>query len=457
MNFKTKLLLITLLPTVLIAIASTITIDLQAQRLAQAQADAIEQLYVEQKEKELLNYVTLAKNALIPAYGSYLKSEREAQFEARQIVRKMSFGEDNYFFVYDGNGTNIVNPRHTHLIGSNWIGMRDGDGKTFIKDQIEKAKAGQEEFYTYTWKKPSSREYVEKLGFSVYLPKWDWMLGTGIYLDDVSDQIQKVRAETETRIGETRIVILLLALGSLVLTAIILTLARISEQRFADERLKQLTTRIVDIQEEERKRVATELHDGIGQLLVSARYGLEAAVSKAGDLNVKQPIEKTITTIDNTINEVRRISMALRPSVLDDMGLVAAVKSLSKEFSQQTGIQVDVNAKQPRKLITDEARIATYRVIQEALTNIARHSGADKVEISLKRQKKHFVMTLKDNGIGTMSHVDWPPKNSGLGIRNMQERIDAIGGTINFENARPTGLVITIGIPIDTELAKKEI
>lgn len=454
MNFKTKLLVITVLPTILIALASTYIIDVLASRLAHSQAQAIEEFYLEQKQSELRNYVTLVEKALTPSYGSFLKTERKAQIEARRIVREMTYGEDNYFYLYDGDGTNIVNPRYTHLIGSNWIGLRDENGKTVVKDLIERSKS--EEFYTYSWKKPSSGEYVDKLGFSVYLPKWNWMLGTGIYLDDVSEQIKRIQDQTEIRIGETRLIILLLALGSLVLTAVILTLARISEQRFADERLRLLTARIVDVQEEERKRVAHELHDGISQLLVSARYGLEAAVSIAKNVDVRGKLDKSIMTIDNTIGEVRRISMALRPSILDDMGLVSAVKSLGTEYSKQTGISVHVNAKQPKKLITDEARIAVYRVIQEALTNADRHSNATEINISLKRERSRFVLLLEDNGVGFDHHAKWPPPDSGLGIRNMQERIDAIGGTINFKNAKPNGLIIEIGIPIDKKLELKE-
>lgn len=461
MTFKTKLLLITLLPTLLIALAATLVIDLQASRLADIQAQTIERLYIEQKERELLNYITLAEKAMSPAYRSHLKSTRTAQIEAKRTIRKMTFGEDNYFFIYDGDGTNIVNPRHTHLIGSNWIGLRDENGRTVIKDQIERAKSGGA-FYTYNWKKPSSGEYVEKLGFATYLPKWDWMLGTGIYLDDVSEQIAQIQTETQEHIGDTRIVILTLALGSLVLTTLILTLARFSEQKFADERLKQLTSRIVDIQEEERKRVAHELHDGISQLLVSARYDLESAASAKVASKAKTSLQKTMTTIDRTIDEVRRISMALRPSVLDDMGLVTAVKSLGAEFSEQTGIVVDVDATQPRKLITDEARIAVYRVIQEALTNISKHSGASQVKITLHREAHRFVLRLEDDGIGIDGFHDWSgrkgqlPSRKGLGIRNMQERIDAIGGTLQFENARPHGLIIKIGVPIDKTLAMAE-
>ena len=195
MNFKTKLLVITLLPTMLIAITSMYIIDQTSIRLIESQAKVIEEIYLEQKEKELRNYVTIAEKALTPSYKSYLKTERRAKAEAQRIVRKMTFGEDNYFYIYDGEGKNIVNPRHTHLIGSNWLGIRDQNGQTVIKDLIAQAKTDGAS-YAYNWKKPSSGEYVEKLGYSIYLPKWDWILGTGIYLDDVSEQIQKVQAET---------------------------------------------------------------------------------------------------------------------------------------------------------------------------------------------------------------------------------------------------------------------
>jgi two-component system NarL family sensor kinase len=171
---------------------------------------------------------------------------------------------------------------------------------------------------------------------------------------------------------------------------------------------------------------------------------------------VREPLDKSIQTIDDTINEVRRISMALRPSVLDDMGLVSAVKSLGAEYSKQTGISVHVNAKQPKKLITDETRIAVYRVIQEALTNADRHSKATEINISLKRERSRFLLLLEDNGVGISHHTKWPPTGSGLGIRNMQERIDAIGGTISFKNATPSGLIIEIGIPIDKKLEQTE-
>lgn len=448
MRFKTKLLLITLLPVLLISAATLSLINIQSSRLASSQAETVERLFLDLKHTELKNYVMLARNALTPIYGSSLKTERRAQREVTEIVRKMTFGEDSYFFIYAEDGTNIVNPRLTYLIGSNWIGLEDEDGRQVVSDLIDRAKKGGE-FYSYVWKKPSSGEYVEKLGYSVYLEKWNWMLGTGIYLDDVADQVEQVQAELKFNIGETRVVLFVLSLGALVLTAFIVGAARLSEQRFADSRLKELSARRVDIQEEERKRVSRELHDSISQLLVSARYGLESALgNSAGERRISAPIEKSMDALDGAIAEVRRISRALRPSVLDDMGLAAAIKSLANDFSRQTGIDVEVDTAQVRDVLSDEAKTALYRVIQEALTNVAKHADAKHVSVSLTRHPRRVELLLQDDGRGMAPGSERQGTGGGLGIRNMQERIDSFDGTIDFSRPTSGGLAIKVSLPI---------
>lgn len=449
MRFKTKLFLITLFPVLLVSGLMLWVITFQSSRLAQSQASTVETMVIELKRAELKNYVTLARNALSPIYQSNLTPTRQAQRQVMDIVRKMTFGEDSYFFIYDSDGKNIVNPRLTYLVGSSWIGLTDKDGRHVVRDLIDRAQSGGE-FYSFIWKKPSSGEYVEKLGYSVFFDKWGWMLGTGIYLDDVSKQVLPVQAELESNIRQTQLVLVILSLGAILLTALIIAMARFSEQKLADRRLKDLAARLVDVQEQERKRVSRELHDGISQLLVSSRYGLDLALDRAGGKEaVADPISKSMAALDNAISEVRRISMALRPSVLDDMGLAAAVKSLSSEFSRQTGISVEVDTERSRKLLSDEARTAFYRVVQEALTNVAKHSGADKVKIFLKVRNGHVELVLEDNGVGLVEAVDRDGARSGLGIRNMQERIESFGGTIRLTSKSGGGLAIRAKLPIE--------
>ncbi len=448
MKLKTKLFFITLLPVILISAAMIFVIDFQSSRLSVSQAQTVENLFLDLKHTELKNYVTLARNAINPIYISKLKSERQAQRQVKEIVRKMTFGEDSYFFIYDEEGNNIVNPRLTYLIGSNWIGLEDIDGKHVVKDLIDRAKTGGE-FYSYVWKKPSTGNYVEKLGYSVYLDDWDWMIGTGIYLDEVSRQVSVVQAELQNNVSETRRVLFILMFGAVLLTALTIAVARFSEQRFADARLKELTARQVDFQEQERKRVSRELHDSISQLLISARYGLENALNNANkSTEISQPIEKSMNALDGAIAEVRRISMDLRPSVLDDMGLAAAVKSLGSEFSRQSGLKVTVDAQQVKDTLSDKAKTALYRITQEALTNVARHSGANNVKIKLCRRGSKVILSLEDDGLGMARGSERQSTGGGLGIRNMRERIDTFDGTLQFSRARSGGLAIRVTLPI---------
>jgi len=448
MNYKTKLIFIALLPIILISAATIFVVNIQSARLATAQAEIVEKMYLDLKRKELENYIQLASGAITPMYTSTLKTKRQAQRSATEILRKMSYGEDNYFFAYDKKGKNIVNPRLTYFVGNNWYGLKNAEGKNIIRDMI---KIGQEGggFYEHVWLKPSSGNYVNKLAYSTYFPKWDWMLGTGIYLDDVTDKVNIVQNELQNSIRQTRFALLLLTIGAIGVTTIILASLQLSEQRLADARLKKLTARIVDIQEDERKRVSRELHDSISQLLVSAKYGIENALghTRKGS-KITQPIEKSITVLDEAISEVRRISMDLRPSVLDDIGLAAAIKGLGAEFSAHSDFNVTVDAEPIQDLLIDEAKTALYRCVQESLTNAVKHSQADNVFITLKKIKSKIQLDISDDGNGAPLGVRFLQETTGLGLRNMQERIDNFGGKIQFTDAKSKGFGIRITLPI---------
>lgn len=449
MNYKTKLIFIALLPIILISVATIFVVNVQSTRLAASQGDIVEKMYLDLKRIELENYIQLARGAITPMYTSTLKTKRQAQREATEVLRKMSYGQDNYFFAYNNEGKNIVNPRLTYFVGNNWYGLKNEEGKNIIRDMIKIGQQGGG-FYEHVWLKPSTGNYVNKLAFSTYFPKWDWMLGTGIYLDDVTEKVNVVQAELQNSIRQTRFVLLLLTIGAIGVTTIILASLQLSEQRLADAKLKNLTARIVDIQEDERKRVSRELHDSISQLLVSAKYGIEGALghTRKGS-KINQPIEKSITALDEAISEVRRISMDLRPSILDDIGLAAAIKGLGAEFSTHSNFTVLVDAEPVQDLLSDEAKTALYRVVQESLTNAVRHSGADKVSIILKKTKTKIQLDIKDDGNGAPLGVRFLKETTGHGLRNMQERIDSFGGNIQFADIKPSGFGIRVSLPIE--------
>ncbi|MEM8750367.1 MAG: cache domain-containing protein [Pseudomonadota bacterium] len=465
MNFKTKLLAIAVLPVLLISVASFVVIQIQSKTLANAQVQEVENRTLNARKAELEKMNQLALNAVQSLYNDTSLPEPAAQRRAKALLQNMAFGEDGYFFVYSSDGTNIVHPRLPHLVGKNWWDLQDPNGDYVIRNLIEVAKQGGG-FHQYVWNKPSTGALASKISHAVYLEKWDWMVGTGLYVDDLQAEVAAMRSALENSIGRTTSVLIALTLAGIFLAAVFTFSIRLSEQRFADARLRDLTHRIVEVQEDERKRVSHELHDGISQLLVSARYGLDQAMDRVGAKSTaRDALAKSMTTIENAISEVRRISMALRPSLLDDIGLAEAISNLGREFGEQSGMKVDVKTEKVSDRISKKAQTALFRVAQEALTNIAKHADANTVTIRLATRKNQVSLLVEDDGVlkrdllyALSTQDKLPPsiRSAGVGLRNMRERMDAFSGTLEITSAQKGGLRIVAQIPVLGSSAQRD-
>lgn len=441
MKFRTKLLLLTILPIVLVTIASLILIDTQSRKLARVQGIAVETMIKSSKHTELQNYMKLVRTAIDPFYGWNDVSIIQAQRQVANVVNQMTFGDDGYFFLARSDGSKIQNPLVLDKFELKVLEQQAAE-RRLVKSTLLNGGLNygiENRLYHYSWNKPSTNQSAEKLGYSVTLDRWDWTIGSGLYLDDIDEQIGSIQSKLEANVQETRKVLLGLSIGAVLLTSLFFAFVKFSEQKFADEKLKELTSELVDAQENERKRVSTELHDGISQLLVSARYGLDIANANAkGNKKISAPIEKAGETISTAIAEIRRISMALRPSILDDMGLAAALKSLAKDFQDQTAIETNIDAKNVGTLLNDKQKTCLYRVAQEALANVAKHSKADLVEIKLSKDAGKIILTVTDNGRG----LDVGEKNVGHGLRNMRERVESHDGTFLIKSNSKSGMLL---------------
>lgn len=458
MNFKTKLLAVAVLPVILISLASYWAISDQSKTLAQTQIAEVENRTMAARRAELEKMNQLALNAIRGLYEDTALPEHVAQERAKKMLHDMAFGEDGYFFVYDETGKNIVHPRLPELVGKNWWNLQDPNGDYVIRNLIKVAKEGGG-FHAYVWNKPSTGELANKVGHAVFLDKWKWMIGTGLYTDDVEAEVAAMRESLRSSINQTSSVLLMLFAAGVVLAALFTWAIRLSEQRFANERLKDLTHRIVEVQEDERKRVSKELHDGISQMLVSARYGLDSAMANVGKTaTAKSALAKSMTTIENAIAEVRRISMALRPSVLDDIGLAAAIASLGREFGESSGVKVVSNVVRLENRVSSKAQTALYRVAQEALTNIAKHAQAENVWITLRHNSQSVILTIEDDGKlrGDILLKRSGQATQGMGLRNMRERMDAFQGQLDIRSSKHGGLVVEARVPINSEWLKAQ-
>jgi two-component system NarL family sensor kinase len=290
--------------------------------------------------------------------------------------------------------------------------------------------------------------------YVIGLQDWRWAIGTGVFIDDVLSAVAASRQQVEARVQRTFLFIggaMLAALLFVFVTGLFIT---IRERRLADAKLKRLTQRVFDAQEEERGRVARELHDGISQILVGVRYALDTARRRlaAGDARAPEMLERGAAHLTTAIQEVRRISRDLRPGALDDLGLGPALKALAEEFGKRTGIETAFATVVFRNRLDDEAKIALYRVAQEALTNIERHSGATRVEIDLRGHAHGGTLRITDNGCGI--EAARRGTGGGLGLRNMQERIDQIDGRLVIRSSA-SGTEIEASVPL-THLLKPQ-
>jgi len=220
------------------------------------------------------------------------------------------------------------------------------------------------------------------------------------------------------------------------------------EHRSASERdLKALSERLLFVQEQERMRVARELHDDLGQSLTALKMDVIGLLEKSRHSPDAAPmVERILRTIDSTVTAVQRISSELRPSVLDDLGLFAAIESEARLFEERTGIECELSLPDDLPGLDAATTVAIYRMIQEAMTNVARHSNASRVEIRVRRRAPELFLEIRDDGrgIGSGEAAD----RSALGLAGIRERAAMLGGTALIEGVPDRGTIVSIRIPL---------
>ncbi len=444
MKLRQKVIFLAITPLILAMCGIALAVRHQAILLAQQQRATIQQAYLASKEAELKHYVTLASHSIAHLYRSGRKDPATLE-EAKRILSALSYGEDGYFFIYDMQGHSLMHPRQPELVGQNLWELRDASGRLTIQNLLQRAKTGGG-FERYDWIKPSSHKPAPKLGYVILMPDWGWMMGTGIYLDDVDDALARVDTQQSGNIRSTMLWIAAIAILSSLALAVSGLALNISELRVADAKLKVLTQRVVESQEEERARLSRDLHDGISQWLVSIKLQIEAGIIRlAGNAEqqakAQATFERTVEQLNNVLGEVRRISHNLRPAILDDLGLAAALEHLAGEFSDHSKTPVVFRAEGGSEGLSDVANTVLFRIAQEALTNIERHAQASQIVIELNGSPYRVELRIADDGIGfDTDGIALHPKH-GIGLRNMLERMEAIGGDLLITSS-PSGTVV---------------
>jgi signal transduction histidine kinase len=279
-------------------------------------------------------------------------------------------------------------------------------------------------------------------------------LGFEVQQNAIQRSIRDLRKEIFTTLA----IVLLLgtAAGGTALYRI-LEIQRINQQAHwnmtqAREKLKSLSHQLVSAQEAERKALSRELHDEIGQSLTALKLELANTekLARSEGSGVTEHLQAIREIADQTLRATKNISLGLRPSMLDDLGLLAALNWFTAEFSRRTGVTVELKADGAISHLGDVHRTCVFRVVQEALTNCARHSKAARVTISLDAGEETLKLIVADDGVG---FVAGKRLGAGLGLLSMQERAAELGGEFEITSRPGEGTSIQIAIPMTPAVA----
>ena len=268
---------------------------------------------------------------------------------------------------------------------------------------------------------------------------------------EVSRRLVVFRDDLHTRLQRT------LLLGFLVALVAVLrlrTLERRSERQrrqaeAAEREMRLLSQQLVAAQEEERKKLTRELHDHVGQMLTALRLEIGRADRARGtsDTQLGQPIAEAKRLLETIMRSVRDLVMGLRPSMLDDFGLQPALEWHVRDFRRRAGVPVELHLSGDLDALPDPYRTCVYRIVQEALTNCARHAHAERVAIHAGYERNTIELSVADDGVG----ID-PARARGMGLLGIEERVRELHGSFHVAPRQPSGTELRVTIPVTTPI-----
>jgi two-component system sensor histidine kinase UhpB len=346
----------------------------------------------------------------------------------RQQLHRIFEVSPTAILLTDGERTVFANPAFLHLLGAS--NLEQIKGKSVYEFFYSKSRAALQEQIT--------RALTGKLGNGVLserLRRYDGSLrGVEIAVVALPGMTERTQPTVQ-----------------LVITDITQRERASEELLHSRQELRRLSGSLVDAREEERRRISRELHDELGQRLSALKMGLTSLGHELHGRASQQRQFDMLKTLDDTVAAVRHLAADLRPLMLDDLGLNAAIEWLARESARRMNLEITVRLDEADPPLGHRVSTALYRMVQEALTNVARHARASKVVIDLTQQDGKVQLTVRDNGIGLPSLT--ARSETSFGLLGMRERAILLGGQMNIANPPDGGCLVTVSLP--TRLTEK--
>ncbi|HYN78033.1 MAG TPA: cache domain-containing protein [Lamprocystis sp. (in: g-proteobacteria)] len=475
MSFKQRILLLTVLP--LLLMAGVIGVGWWASAgLAESQSQLFRERLNEARRNELRRLLGLARGVIDPILNTAALhpdlDPAPAQAEIKRILTDLRFDATGSFFLFDSAGVCLAHRITPALVGQRLLDHRDDRGCYVIRELLGVAAHGGGRIYDgqealgcyvlaalrpddagggflrYRWATPGNGPEEEKLGLVELLPVWGWMIGTGLADDDIDQTVDLDRTRVMATINHTHSLMLAILTLTTLVVGLLVRQTNLHQGRLASRHLQSLVHHYIGIQIAERRRFSRDLHDGINQLIVAAKFRIEVALTQAaqGKAEFRESLTGALETLDTAITEVRGVSHGLRPVVLDALGLEAALKELLAEFTERTGIVAGLVYAWDRPALGEIVEITLYRVAQEALMNIEKHAQASHVCLELGAAGTSVRLVIKDDGRGF--DPDRAAAAPGIGLASMRDRFELLVGQLRISSAPGQGTRIEGEIPV---------
>ncbi len=449
-HFRSKVILLSVLPILAMSVVLTALSIINIQQLGDRNVEHFTQKVIDIRREELRNYMQLAMSAVNHIYDNDAVDKAQAQHMAKSIFRDMNYGEDGYFFVYDYEGNNIVHPKKPHLEGQNLWYLRDSGGVYIIRSLVREAKNDLGGYTHYVWEKPSVGREVDKMGFSMGLNDWRWMIGTGLYMDDISGAVTNV--QTTVQANTKRIALLTFAISLFFTCCVTIVAVRftMSQGKFASYKLQKLSRACVIKREMERIDLAANLNGSITEQLQHTRKEFIQLVKGCDSLNeLKSNAPLVLTSFSQVMESIGDVADGLHPKVLVGEGLYTAVDKLAQGLSKNSGIKITTTGVNALGRLPLEAETACYRIAQEALENVMLHSNADNASVRMRQSPTMLSMTIQDDGLGfDPDHLSRLGGDKGTGLAAMELQTELLNGAFTLFAAEGTGVMNKITNPL---------
>lgn len=443
-SFKNKILMLVLLPLIAVSAGLTLLSIYQVKNLGAQHIDSFSDKIFEIRRSELKNYTKIAASALKDIYEGSAQSPTRKE-EAKALLRNLSFGEDGYFFAFDWNGTNMAHPQKPELEGKNFWDLQDPNGVFIMRSQVTNSKKIGGGYTDYVWEKTSLNRDVDKISYSLGLDDWQWGIATGLYVDDLEDAVSAVKNEVDKSISNTLIFTAGLSVFFTLLVAVVGVRLTITESALADNKLKELSHKVVVGQDEERAKIASRLNTKVIKNLNFLNKKLIDLIKDDRDLTDELKLSSSVVT--KTIKDIHSISAELRPDVLDTLGLYSAIEGFIKSINEKNIITVTFKKSVVGARLRAELETAVYRIVEEAIKNCVLHSKANTANVRIRQTRDLLHITIRDDGVG----VDVRNQKSNTnGINSMKLRAESMGGTLTFFSSTEKGsfTIVTAQIPL---------